>query len=127
MLLPCSCLNFPKMCVLECDALGTGVGAVLLQGHPLAFFRKALSNKVGSFSSHIRKLLAMVLAIDKWRESLLGSKFEVHADHESLKHLWGQQITTPQQCWLVKLMAYDFVIILARQGKQSCRCVVQAR
>lgn len=35
----------------------------------------------------------------------------VRTDHQSLKHLWSQKITTAaQQKWLFKLMGFDFVI-----------------
>ena len=38
--------NFSKKFIVKTDALGVGIGAVLLQGgHPLAFFSKALSVK----------------------------------------------------------------------------------
>lgn len=50
---------------------------------------------------------------------MLGSTFEVHTDHESLKYLWEQRITTTQQQkWLLKLMAFTFSIVY-KQGKMN--------
>ncbi|KDP33197.1 hypothetical protein JCGZ_12719 [Jatropha curcas] len=56
-------------------------------------------------------MLALVLAVQKWRSYLLGQKFIVRTNHQSLKHLWNQKITfAAQQNWLFKLMGFDFVI-----------------
>lgn len=59
----------------------------------------------------------MVLAIQKWRPYLLGCKFIIQTDQQSLKYLWDQQITTvAQQKWLTKLMGFDFTI----EYKKGC-------
>lgn len=49
----------------------------------------------------------------------LGAYFDVHIDHESVKHLREQNIKTSYlQKLLVKLMAYDFTVIY-NQGKSN--------
>lgn len=53
----------------------------------------------------------MVLAVEKWKSYLMGKKFIVKTDHAILRYLWEQLIsTTQQEKWLIKLMAFDFVI-----------------
>ena len=64
-------------------------------------------------------MLALVLAVQKWRPYLLGRKFVVRTYQRSLKHLWEQKITTTtQEKWLAKLMGYDFTIEY-KKGKDN--------
>lgn len=110
--------DFSETFIVECDASGNGVGAVLLQQRPIAFFSQALQGKNLLLSTYEREILALVLAVQKWRPYLLGRKFIVRTDHQSLKHLWTQKIaTTAQQRWLYKLMGYDFHVEYKKGGE----------
>ena len=102
--------NFANAFVVECDASGSGVGGVLLQERrPIAFFSQALQGRNLLLSTYDKEMLALVLAVQKWRPYLLGRTFIVRTNHRSLKFLWEQRITTyAQQKWLSKLMGYDF-------------------
>jgi hypothetical protein len=104
--------DFSKQFVVETDACDSGVGAVLTQeGHPIAFMSKSMPNRSKALSTYDKEMLAIVLAIDKWRPYLLGRRFLVRTDHRSLKFLLGQRITTPnQQKWIAKVLGYDFDI-----------------
>ena len=104
--------NFYQTFLVECDASSTGIGAILQQeGHPIAYFSKALSDSNKRKSVYNRELLALVLALQKWRHYLLGRKFVVLTDHYSLKFLLEQRVTTPeQQRLLMKLLPFDFQI-----------------
>lgn len=49
----------------------------------------------------------------------MGQEFKMLTDHINLRYLCEQHISTLQQeNWLVKLMAYDFVIEY-KQGKEN--------
>ncbi|KAF7152598.1 hypothetical protein RHSIM_Rhsim01G0083100 [Rhododendron simsii] len=105
--------DYTKPFVLECDASGKGVGAILMhEGRPLAFYIKALSiTRLGLFT-YEKKLFAVLMSVTKWRHYQLGRKFLIKTDHQSLKFILEQRVTTPmQQKWLSKLMGFDYDIV----------------
>lgn len=76
-------LDFSLPFVIETDASGTGLGAVLTQQSKLiAYFSQALSERVQLKSIYERELMAVVLAVQKCRHYLLGSKFTVMSDQK---------------------------------------------
>ena len=112
--------DFTKPFVLETDASGAGIGAVLMQeDHPIAYLNKALSLKHQSLSTYERELMAVVMAVEKWRPYLLGRHFLIKTDHFSLKYIMEQKITTPfQSKWLPRLMGFDYEISY-KQGRDN--------
>ncbi|CAH9084460.1 unnamed protein product [Cuscuta epithymum] len=104
--------DFNKMFVIETDASGTGLGAVLMQdGRPVSYMSKELSTRNQNKSIYERELMAVVLAIQKWRPYLLGRPFEVHTDQKSLKFITEQRLMgEEQQRWTSKLLGYNFTI-----------------
>ncbi|XP_027102590.1 uncharacterized protein [Coffea arabica] len=98
--------------VIETDACGVGIGAVLMQhGHPIAFLSKALSSQNLGLSVYEKELFALVLAVTKWKHYLVGHHFVIKTDHQALKHLLEQKLTHPlQHKWLTKLLGLDYEI-----------------
>ncbi|KAM5587861.1 hypothetical protein ABKV19_006351 [Rosa sericea] len=104
--------DFTKEFVIECDASGIGIGAVLSQdGHPIAFLSKALAPRHMALSVYDKEMLAVVYAVQHWRPYLLGKHFRIYIDHRTIQYFLDQKITTPtQQKWLLKLIGYDYSI-----------------
>lgn len=93
-----SARDFNVPFTIETDACGTGVGAVLMQqGHPVAYLSKALGVKNSKLSIYEKEFLAVIMAIDKWRQYLQRGPFEILTDHRSLCSLGDQQLTTDLQ------------------------------
>nr|CAD1820600.1 unnamed protein product [Ananas comosus var. bracteatus] len=104
--------NFSTTFILECDASGIGIGGVLMQeGRPIAFTSKALSEKHRALPTYEKEMMAILHAVNKWRQYLLGRHFIIYTDHRSLKYLMEQRVSSEmQQKWTAKLLGYDYEI-----------------
>lgn len=90
--------DFTHPFVLEADASGSGIGAVLSQrGHPIVFFSKKLCPRMQAKSTYVREMYAITAAVAKFRHYLVGHHFIIRTDHQSLRHLTDQTIQTPEQ------------------------------
>jgi hypothetical protein len=90
--------NFSKPFCIETDASGHGIGAVLLQnGHPLAFLSKALSPKSMGLSAYEKEYMAILLALQQWRQYLQHAEFLIYTDQRSLTQLNEQRLHTHWQ------------------------------
>jgi hypothetical protein len=104
--------DFDKKFVVECDASGSGFGAMLHQGDgPVAFFSRAVAAHHAKLSAYERELIGLVKAVRHWHPYLWGRSFLIGTDHFSLKFILDQRLTTiPQHTWVSKLFGYDFQI-----------------
>jgi hypothetical protein len=83
--------NFTLPFVIETDACDTGMGAVLMQaGHPIAYMSKALGIMNRKLSIYEKEFMAVMMAVDKWRQYLQRGSFLILTDHKSLCNLSDQ-------------------------------------
>jgi hypothetical protein len=88
--------NFNQPFVIETDASGVGIGAVLMQaGHPLAFLSKALGPRSQGLSAYEKEYMAIIMAVDHWRSYLQLAVFHIVTDQRSLVQLTEQRLHTP--------------------------------
>ncbi|KAJ4765914.1 polyprotein [Rhynchospora pubera] len=110
---------FEPFCI-EADACDVGLGAVLTQnGRPLVFLSKALGVKNAAKSTYEKELMAIVMAISKWRHYLQDKPFVTKTDQQSLKYLLEQKLKHQlQHKALVKFIGPDYTIRYKR-GKHN--------
>ena len=95
---------------IENDACDTGVGAVLMQkGHPIAYMSKSLGIMNHKLSVYEKEFLAVMMAVEKWRQYSQQGPFLILMDHKSLCNLCDQHLTTDiQKKAIAKLVGLQF-------------------
>jgi len=102
--------------VLDTDASGIGLGAVLSQTQDeeervIAYYSKCLSKAERHYCVTRRELLAVVMAVKQYHHYLYGQHFVVRSDHGALKWLSNFKKPEGQMArWLEILSSYDFEI-----------------
>jgi len=101
---------------VKCDVSRVGVGVVLSQeGHPITFSSRKLLPHDLSYSIYDKEMLAIMHALAKFRNYLVGNQLRVKTHHNSLRHFMGQQgLNDRQQIWVSKVQSYDFEIVYVR-------------
>ena len=112
--------NFDLTFEIECDASGIGIGAVLMQNQrPISYFSEKLSGAPLNYPTYDKELYALVRALQTWQHYLWPKEFVIHTDHESLKHLKGQdKLNRRYAKWMEFIETFPYVIKY-KQGKEN--------
>jgi hypothetical protein len=85
----------------------------------LAFTRKQLFESNFGKSIYEKEMLAILHVVDLWCHYLLGQRFQIKTDHQSLKYIMEQCISSPEkQKWVTNLFGYYYEIIY-NKGKDN--------
>ena len=107
-----------------CDASNHSVGAVLGQRkdrvpHVIYYASKALNAAQKNYTTTEKELLAIVYALDKFRQYLLGTKVIVFSDHAAIRYLMTKKDAKPRLIrWVLLLQEFDLEI-RDKSGKQN--------
>jgi hypothetical protein len=86
----CLALSFPYFSqpfILEWDASGEGVGVVLMQNrHLISYESRKLRVPELLYTIYDKEMLAIMHVLATFRKYLVGVKFVVRTDHNSLKY-----------------------------------------
>ena len=98
------------------DGSQNAVGAVLLQWQegeenprPVAYMSRKLKGLQYRYDARKVEALAAQMALQTWRTLLLGQKFEIYSDHDSLQYLFSQKSPSQRILRLCEFLAdFDF-------------------
>ena len=100
-----------------CDASKTGVGAMYGQGKDWAtcrlagFMSKKFTSAQQHYAVHEMETLAILEALQKWEDKLIGKKIHVITDHKALEFFKTQlRLSNRQQRWTEYMSKFDFDI-----------------
>ncbi|XP_059073712.1 uncharacterized protein LOC131874383 [Cryptomeria japonica] len=81
-----------------------------MQNHHLIVYEsRKLKDNEKLYSTYDKEMLTIMHALSKFRQYLVGRKFIVRTDHNSLKYFLRQKdLNERQQKWVSKIQAYDF-------------------
>lgn len=80
--------DFTQPFILEADASGYAIGAVLMQkGQPIAFFSKSLGPKSAALSTYDKEAIAILEALKKWKHYFASTSVVIRTDQQSLKYI----------------------------------------
>ena len=100
-----------------CDASKTGVGSMYGQGptwdqcRPAGFMSKKFTSAQQHYAVHELETLAILEALQKWEDKLVGIRFHVITDHKALEFFKTQsQLSHRQRRWMDYMSRFNFDI-----------------
>ena len=106
-----------KPFIVRSDSSGVGLGAVLLQIHdempfPVSYTSQQLSHSEQKFSTVERECLAILFAVQKFSNFLIGKKFILEVDHRPLVYLHKMKnVNSRLARWALCLQPFEFTVV----------------
>jgi hypothetical protein len=112
--------DFNKAFEIECDASGIGIGAVLMQEKwPITYFSEKLNGATLNYPTYDKELYAVMQALETWQHYLWPREFVIHTNHQSLKHLKGQDMLSRRHAKWVEFIETLPYVIKYKQGQEN--------
>ena len=124
--------DFTKLFLLETDASGRGLGAVLSQKqadgqyHPIAYASRVMNETEQRYHSNKQEFLALKWAVTEQFHKYLSpyrknrNEFVVHTDNNPLTCIFSSaNLDAAGQRWVARLASYDFSLEY-QKGKDNC-------
>ena len=114
--------NFGKPFLLETDASGKGLGAVLLQKqsdrryHPIAYASRIMTETEQRYHSNKQEFLALKWAVTEQFHEYLSpygknrNEFVVQMDNNPLTYIFSANLDAAGQKWVAHLASYNFAL-----------------
>lgn len=114
--------DFTKAIEVHTDASDFAIGGALMQeGHPIAFEIRKLNDAERWYSAHERKMTVVVHCLRTWRHYVLGAHFVVKTDNVATTYFQSQKkLTAKQARWQDFLAEFNFTLEY-KPGKANLR------
>ena len=90
--------KFTKTFIVECDASGNKIGAILMQDeHPLAFISHPIKGNNLKNPIYEKEILEILHALKQWNPYLMGRHFNVKNDQDIFKYFLEQRLSSEDQ------------------------------
>ena len=116
--------DFEKPFILQTDASNYGLSAILTQKDDegrdkvVAYASRTLIKAERAWHTHELEALAVIWGCEHYRPYLIGNKFLIETDHQSLKWLMDQKKAGRLERWVLRLSEFEFEI-RHRAGKHN--------
>ena len=109
--------NNPDLIWVICDSSKSRVGTIYGHGPewqtccPAGFLSKKFSSAAQNYCTHEHERIAILEALIKWEDKLLGRKFVIVTDHKGLEYFETQpNLSSRQTRWWEYLSRFNFTI-----------------
>ena len=109
--------SLPEPIWIICDGSTSGVGAMFGQGpdwrhcRPAGFMSKKFTTAQHAYRVFETETLAILEALLKWEDKLLGRKIQIISDHKALEFFKNQRkLSSRQTRWMEYLSRFDYDI-----------------